>query len=172
MSAMNESKMATARQRAAERLSSNSNNIYITSAVMKILYDLYKQGWDDATESANRPAPVAIGTIVDYRGSLGYMHGRYRVTGFEATTGPNAERYSDGVKYNLWEVGVPEKYGLRDHSLSQVRRDSFTIVTAACESCGQAQAPAVVDPYLADVEGIVKVRRLCDRCFDKRKDDY
>lgn len=176
---MDNSKKARAVQSAAERLSNNSNDYYITSQVMKILHDLYKAGWDDAAEDTKPwEAPLAVGTLVDYHGSVEYMRGRYRITNVRTAKDllPRMQ-FSDGVVYSLWKEGVPEKFGLREHSLSFVRRDSFTPVKAdayTCEMCGQTGSDAIearIDPFLAEVHGENTLRRLCDRCWDNRKDD-
>lgn len=72
--------------------------------------------------------PYPVGTIVDYHGSLDYMHGLYEIERI-GTPRPGREAdYEDGAGYVLWPVGVPKKFGNREESLYFVRRQSITPV--------------------------------------------
>lgn len=78
--------------------------------------------------------PIPVGAIVDYRGSL--RHGRYVVTAHEdpKTLFPVsqhyliADSYPDGVAYQIWPEGMPQKFGNREHMAYRVRRKSLTLV--------------------------------------------
>jgi hypothetical protein len=74
--------------------------------------------------------PLTVGTVVDYHGS--HKHGRYVITGHEAPRPDVPEpavNYPDGVAYIIWPEGMPQKFGLRHHMVSQVRRQSLTPVS-------------------------------------------
>lgn len=71
--------------------------------------------------------PYEIGSVVDYHGS--HAHGRYVITAHEAPREgiPDPElNYPDGVAYVIWREGVSRKFGNRQYSVSQVRRQSLT----------------------------------------------
>jgi len=74
--------------------------------------------------------PIPVGTVVDYRGTHG--HGRYVITGHQEPR-PGVEdrkvNYPDGVAYEIWPEGMPQKFGNREHVIIQVRRVSVTPVT-------------------------------------------
>lgn len=81
---------------------------------------------------------LPIGTIVDYHGSLTYMHGQYEVEGYSDLDQKRAwygadevnAHYPHGFAYNLWSVGVPKKFGFRDQSILDVRPESVTVVSS------------------------------------------
>lgn len=89
--------------------------------------------------------PVAVGTRVLYHGSNDDMHGVYTVLSShdmeyvkqirpdivsrkgDETDAYLAEKYPDGVSYDLWPEGIPFKFGLRYMALYGARRTSFTV---------------------------------------------
>ena len=95
----------------------------------------------DTSEQGERMNPIPIGTLVDYRGSEIYSHGRYVITGHQdplnvlsskeldliTDTCTLADVYPDGVAYVIWKYGVLQKFGNRMHSVSRVRRGSLSI---------------------------------------------
>lgn len=65
---------------------------------------------------------VAVGTLVDYHGSLEHYHGQYKVAAHTAPLYPEvAHKYVDGTAYSLEPVGE----GLTQ-TLYNARRTSFT----------------------------------------------
>jgi hypothetical protein len=69
--------------------------------------------------------PIPVGAKVFYHGS--HRHGEYIVTAHEAPRpGVPADAYEDGVAYTIWPEGMPQKFGNREHMISQVRRRSLT----------------------------------------------
>lgn len=73
--------------------------------------------------------PIPVGTVVDYHGS--HRHGRYVITRLEAVRAgvPDPDlNYPDGVAYTIWPEGMLQKFGLREHMITQVRRTSLTEV--------------------------------------------
>lgn len=73
--------------------------------------------------------PIPVGTLVDYRGS--HRHGRYVITQHEPVRAGVPDRetsYPDGVGYIIWPEGMPQKFGSRNHMITQVRRTSLTEV--------------------------------------------
>ena len=81
---------------------------------------------------------LPIGTIVDYHGSLTYMHGQYEVDGYSDLSSKRSrygdglvdEHYSHGFAYNLWPRGVPKKFGNRDQAIYFARPESVTVVSS------------------------------------------
>lgn len=78
---------------------------------------------------------VPVGTKVRYHGSVDYLHGEYEVEGYcevsergDLTPEQVTEHWPDGVSYELWPVGMPRKFGLRENALYFVRRSSFTVL--------------------------------------------
>lgn len=86
--------------------------------------------------------PLANGTIVNYHGSLDYLHGQYEI---ESSVDARQHRpdllaikgeafmdeaYPDGVSYFLWPVGVEKRYRNRGEGLNSVRRSSLTVVAS------------------------------------------
>lgn len=121
---MDETKMAVARQTAANKLIDESDELFITAKVMQILRDLYAAGAADALAEAAKPQAFPIGTLVDYHGSVKYMHGRYRITNKEPDRTGRENYYPDGVMYSLWA----RKQSFSEHSLYNVSRSSITLV--------------------------------------------
>ena len=84
----------------------------------------YYEDW-----SCRHTEPIPVGTLVDYHGSG--PHGRYVITQHEPVRAgvPDPDvHYPDGVGYVIWPEGMPQKFGLREHMISQVRRASLTVV--------------------------------------------
>ncbi len=76
-----------------------------------------------------KPAPVPVGTMVKYHGSIAYKHGLYYVERHEHPRPSVAEHYSDGVAYDLHpDPEGPRRLG-DSKGLWNVRRGSFTVVT-------------------------------------------
>jgi hypothetical protein len=74
--------------------------------------------------------PVPVGAHVRYHGRSA-PHGLYEVTArrLPPEDRPDPEvNYPDGVSYDLWPVGLPQKFALRDRSVAFVRRTSFIVV--------------------------------------------
>jgi hypothetical protein len=84
--------------------------------------------------------PLAIGTVVDYTGSLSDGSGRQYIVRGHSTPREAAkaypqipeellgEAYPDGVAYEIWPADMLYKFGNRCHSVYRVRRDSLTPV--------------------------------------------
>lgn len=72
--------------------------------------------------------PVPVGTMVRYHDRVYEVveHQEPR----EGTPDPVVS-YPDGVAYVLWPVDVPKKFGNRDQSFVQVRRESFVVTGVA-----------------------------------------
>lgn len=93
---------------------------------------------------ADKLAPIPVGTMVNYHGSISDYHGVYEVTEHHTMTElktirPDivyrkgnevdsylAEKFADGVSYDLWPVGVSKKYDNRKYALYGARRESIT----------------------------------------------
>lgn len=78
--------------------------------------------------------PVPVGTVVHYFGSR--THGAYEViehlnpSKYPARPLDANEiewAFPDGTGYFLWPVGVPRKFGNRQHAIYWARRTSFRI---------------------------------------------
>lgn len=97
----------------------------------------------------DKQEPIPVGTIVNYHGSIGSYHGVYEVTEHHTMTElktirPDiayrkgnevdsylAEKFTDGVSYDLWPVGVEKKYGNRGQALYGARRGSISLPVPA-----------------------------------------
>lgn len=80
---------------------------------------------------------LPIGTLVDYHGSVTYMHGQYEVEDYSdmefqrAQLGDKFKQYyPDGFAYHLWPVGVPKQFRNRYCALYFVRPESVTVVSS------------------------------------------
>jgi hypothetical protein len=79
---------------------------------------------------------IPVGSRVRYHGSISRMHGAYLVTGYsdlslrkDLSQEQISEHWPDGVAYDLWPEGVPEKFCNRDRALYYIHRRSFTVLT-------------------------------------------
>ncbi len=77
-------------------------------------------------------APVPVGTVIDYFGSL--THGRYEITG-HATPDllgypvEMLDHFPDAPGYTIWKVGAVRKSGNSSgNAAHNVRRTSFRVV--------------------------------------------
>lgn len=93
---------------------------------------------------SDKLTPIPVGTWVNYHGSIGGYHGVYEVTEHhdmdyvkairpdiayrkgDETDAYLAEKYADGVSYDLWPEGVSKKFGNRGQALYGARRESIT----------------------------------------------
>lgn len=75
--------------------------------------------------------PIPVGSVVFYCGSHSPdWDRRYVVTAHEkpreGISDPEVN-YPDGVAYTIWPEGMPRKFGLREHMISQVRGQSLEL---------------------------------------------
>lgn len=85
-----------------------------------------------------------VGSTVEYHGSITDKHGLYIVETHHRTYTPNwyleqnPDAYPNKKAYCLWPVDVEQRFGNRNHGISNVRHASLTLVSLPGEEAEES----------------------------------